>query len=325
MISESNPNQNKGVITNNYLKNPTTKGSLSTIQFKINGIKKLNSTENSSQSKHFNKRDSNVLTSSFSKKKNFFPYYSSLSKHQLKERYKHIEILIVIFDIAAFIIDLIIICILYWNHFRFNKNGYKLFKSDNTIRLTCLLVSGVIIAIKVVRNLFLIKRKKVIEYILKLRTKIPKKKINIISLTAEIVTHLIQPYPYVDHCFKFSLLGVKIIYSADIILLCLSLFRMYTFIHLLNSCSMFFSLRSFRIYDFLHVKSYTGFLYRAELKYNSFGTIALIFTFILVITSFVFKIFEFYQVKPSQSDFGNYSNSFWYLLVTMLGSKFLIF
>lgn len=328
MISENNSNQAKDVKTNNYLRNHSTKGTISGFHLKINDIKKLNLTECSSQSKHFNKRDSNVLASSFFKKKNntpYIPYYSSLSKEQLKSIYKFNELIILVLDVGAFVIDLVIICIFYWNHFLFNKNGYKLSKSDNIIRLICLVVSGLIIAIKVVRKIFLIKRKKAIEYILKLRIKPPKKSINLIALSVEIITHLIQPYPYVEYCFKFSLLGVKMIYSIDMILFCLSLFRIYTFNHLLSSCSMFFSLRSFRIYDFLQVKSYTCFLYRTELKYNSFGTIGLIFTFFLIIASFVFKVFEYYQVKPSQSDFGNYSNSFWYLLVTMLGSKMLLF
>lgn len=59
------------------------------------------------------------------------------------------------------------------------------------------------------------KKRKQIEYVLKLRAKVPKSSFNYVYLLLEIITHLIQPLPYIDQTFKFTLLGIKITYSVD--------------------------------------------------------------------------------------------------------------
>ena len=148
----------------------------------------------------------------------YFPQYSVLDKDSLKEKYHAIDITITLTDGLSFILDVIIIVCLYVNHFQYNKNKYSLSKKDNIIRIKCLVLSVVVLIMKVIRRVILIKKRKQIEYVLKLRTKVPKPSVNYCYLFLEIITHLIQPLPYVAQHFKFSLLDVKITYSADLFL-----------------------------------------------------------------------------------------------------------
>ena len=53
-----------------------------------------------------------------------------------------------------------------------------------------------------------------------------------------------------------------------------------------------------------------GHFYRTNLKSNSFITLALIFSIIVLACSYIFKIFANFQKDEKSTDFGNFFNCF---------------
>ena len=322
MLSSHN-NSSNDVRRNNYTqhrqKKKSSKSSFTTIQLKVPSLKNKYSIEASTIKRSFGTSRDCIP----SPKKNYFPHYSILPKEILAKSYHINEITLLTTDAIAFALDLIVLIMLFVNHFEFNHNGYSLRRGDNVQRIICLVFTVIVIVLKVFRRFVWVRRKKEMEYVLKLRTKVPKLKIKWNNFTYEIVTHILQPYPYVDNIFTFRVLGLNMIYSADIFLFFFSLFRLYTGYHLISSFSQFFSTRSIRIYSLLHVKKLYSFYYRAELQYHPYKTISSIFVIVLLLSTALLVIFEFYQTNSEESEFGHLANSFWYIFVTMVGSKLL--
>ena len=73
---------------------------------------------------------------------NHFPYlnkqYGQLEPNEIKQFYKKFNKIILYIDIFSFLADFFIVTALYFNHFEYNKHGYKTNHSDNILRFICL-------------------------------------------------------------------------------------------------------------------------------------------------------------------------------------------
>ena len=138
--------------------------------------------------------------------------YGQLDPNDIKTFYKKINNIILYIDIFSFLADFIVVAALYFNHFEYNKHGYKTNKSDNVLRFICLIISILIALSLIVRNIFY-KQFQNIKFMLSLRAKVPSQRTKYIKLIAEIIVHLIQPYPYLSCNFTLEILGNDVTYS----------------------------------------------------------------------------------------------------------------
>ena len=235
-----------------------------------------------------------------------------MSPNEIKLLYKKFGNIILWIDIFSFIADLTVVTWLYFNHFNYNKNGYKTIKNDNIIRIICLILSfGVVIALIIRYRVYL--QYQNVKYMLSLKASIPIQKISFIKLSLESISHIIQPYPFLSCNFKINSLGVDVTYSLDMILFTLSIFRLYVIFKLIKVYNTYTNSRGQKINSFFGNKNHWMFLYRTNLKANGFKTLFLIFLIIILVGSYTFKIFENYQTDEESSDFGNFFNCLWFI------------
>jgi hypothetical protein len=239
-------------------------------------------------------------------------YYGQMSPNEIKLLYKKFGNIILWIDIFSFIADLTVVTWLYFNHFNYNKNGYKTIKKDNIIRIICLILSfGVVVALIIRYRVYL--QYQNVKYMLSLKASIPIQKISFIKLSLESISHIIQPYPFLSCNFKINSLGVDVTYSLDMILFTLSIFRLYVIFKLIKVYNTYTNSRGQKINSFFGNKNHWMFLYRTNLKANGFKTLFLIFLIIILVGSYTFKIFENYQTDEESSDFGNFFNCLWFI------------
>ena len=223
--------------------------------------------------------------------------------------------MILYLDIFSFISDISVVTALYFNHFEYNKHGYKTNHSDNILRFVCLIISVLVVFSLIIRYI-LYKQFQNIKFMLSLRAKVPNQKTKYIKLGAEILVHLIQPYPYLSCNFTIEILGNDVTYSLDMILFSLSIIRLYVIFKIIRVYNLYTNSRSQKINSFFGNDNIWTFLYRTNLKSNSFITLALIFSIIVLAGSYIFKVFENYQLDENSSDFGNFFNCLWFIAQT---------
>ena len=108
----------------------------------------------------------------------------SFFREEIKVLYKKFGNIILYIDVFSFVADLIVVTWLYFNHFDYNKNGYKPKKRDNIIRIICLLLSlGVIIALCIRYRIYV--QFQNVKYMLSLKATIPNQKITFSKLSLE--------------------------------------------------------------------------------------------------------------------------------------------
>ena len=241
--------------------------------------------------------------------------YGQLEPNDIKQFYKKINNIILYIDIFSFIADFFVVTALYFNHFDYNKHGYKTNKSDNILRFICLFISISIVLSLIIRYVFY-KQFQNIKFMLSLRAKVPSQKTKYIKLLAEIIVHLIQPYPYLSCNFSLEILGYDVTYSLDMILFSLSIIRLYVIFKIIKVYNLYTNSRSQKINLFFGNKNIWTFLYRTNLKSNSFTTLALIFSILVLAGSYLFKVYENYQQDEDSSDFGNFFNCLWFIAQT---------
>ena len=250
---------------------------------------------------------------------NHFPYlnkqYGQLEPNEIKQFYKKFNKIILYIDIFSFLADFFIVTTLYFNHFDYNKHGYKTNHSDNILRFICLIISVLVVFSLIIRYI-LYKQFQNIKFMLSLRAKVPNQKTKYIKLGAEILVHLIQPYPYLSCNFTIEILGNDVTYSLDMILFSLSIIRLYVIFKIIRVYNLYTNSRSQKINSFFGNDNIWTFLYRTNLKSNSFITLALIFSIIVLAGSYIFKVFENYQKDEKSSDFGNFFNCLWFIAQT---------
>ena len=155
-----------------------------------------------------------------------------------------------------------------------------------------------------------------------LKASVPSQRIKILRLSSEILCHIIQPYPYLSCNFEIEILGNNITYSLDMILFSLSIIRLYVLFKIIRVYNPYTSTHSQKINQFFGNKNIWTFLYRTNLKSNSFKTLALIFSIILLAGSYLFKVYENYQKDEKSSDFGNFFNCLWFIAQTNVNLGF---
>ena len=235
-----------------------------------------------------------------------------MTSDEIKVLYKKFGNIILFIDIFSFVADLIVVTWLYFNHFDYNKNGYKPEKKDNIIRIICLALSlGVIIALCIRYKIYV--QYQNVKFMLSLKATIPNQKISFLKLSLESICHAIQPYPYLACNFEINSLGVNVTYSLDMILFTLSIFRLYVIFKVFKVYNTYTNSRGQKINTFFGNSNQWMFLYRTNLKANGFKTLALIFLIIILAGSYTFKIFENYQQDEETSDFGNFFNCLWFI------------
>ena len=241
--------------------------------------------------------------------------YGQLEPNEIKSFYKKINNIILYIDIFSFLADFFVVTTLYFNHFEYNKHGYKTNKSDNILRFICLILS-ILVVISLIIRYFFYKQFQNIKFMLSLRAKVPSQKTKYIKLLAEIIVHLIQPYPYLSCNFSLEILGYDVTYSLDMILFSLSIIRLYVIFKIIKVYNLYTNSRSQKINLFFGNNNIWTFLYRTNLKSNSFITLALIFSILVLAGSYIFKVFENYQLDENSSDFGNFFNCLWFIAQT---------
>ena len=224
-------------------------------------------------------------------------------------------------DIFSFIADFSVVTTLYFNHFEYNKHGYKSNNSDNILRFICLGIS-ILVVFSILIRYRIYKEYKNIKFMMSLKASVPSQRIKILRLSSEILCHIIQPYPYLSCNFEIEILGNNITYSLDMILFSLSIIRLYVLFKIIRVYNSYTNTRSQKINQFFGNKNIWTFLYRTNLKSNSFKTLALIFSIILLAGSYLFKVYENYQKDEKSSDFGNFFNCLWFIAQTNLNLGF---
>ena len=218
-------------------------------------------------------------------------------------------------DVFSFIADFSVVTALYFNHFEYNKHGYKPNNSDNFLRFICLGISMLVVFSLIIRYK-VYKEYKNVKYMMSLKASVPSQRIKKLRFTLEILCHIIQPYPYLSCNFEIEILGNNITYSLDMILFSLSIIRLYVLFKIIRVYNPYTNTRSQKINQFFGNKNIWTFLYRTNLKSNSFKTLALIFSIIVLTGAYLFKVYENYQQDEKSSDFGNFFNCLWFIVQT---------
>ena len=235
---------------------------------------------------------------------------------EAKYYYKMYNKYILLLDVFCFVSDLIIVTWLYFNHFEYNSHGYRNNYCDNIQKLMCMMLSGLVIVSIILRYVYKQKMNN-IKYILSLKGTIPSQHIKFKPMLYEIIIHCLQPYPNVNVNFGSVILGIYVTYSLDMILFALSLLRLYVVLKVIKYWNTYTNSRGQKIFEFFGNQRIWLFLYRTNLKINSFVTLVTIFILFLMLSAYLFKVFENYQILEANSPFGNIWNCFWFILQTM--------
>lgn len=247
---------------------------------------------------------------------NLFIFFEKKTPDDIKLLYKKFRLRLLLIDIFNTIADLIVVTWLYFNHFEYNKHGYKPNRSDNIQRGICLAIS-VLVIISIIFRYFTKKSFQNIKYLLSMRGTLPPQNIKILFLIIEIFIHCIQPYPGVKYNFSMIILGSYVTYSLDMILFSLSLIRLYVVLKVIKVWNTYTNSRGHKIFAFFGNKEIWFYLYRTNLKNMGFITVSCIFIIISFVCGYIFKVFENYQKFENQSIFGSIWNCLWFLLQTM--------
>jgi hypothetical protein len=133
----------------------------------------------------------------------------------------------------------------------------------------------------------------------------------------EFITHLIQPYPYLNYYWKTG----EVMYSINSILFSLCILRLYVCIKVLKYWDLYASDKSKRVHKFFNNDNINVFLYKANLKTRGFFTLVLIVVVCIYLSALILKVYEDFDPN-THSKFNDLLNCLWYLIVTMTTSIF---
>ena len=126
-------------------------------------------------------------------KPHFKELFCELTEKVIKEKYKSNSTQRLIIDCIICLIDLVVVGLLYFSHFTYNKNNYSLTSEVNTERLISLLLSLLVIIFLLYRY-YLKRNVQYFKYLLCLRSSIPSERLKYESMLVEMIIHLIQPF-----------------------------------------------------------------------------------------------------------------------------------
>lgn len=254
----------------------------------------------------------------------------------LLKRYNLYELFIFTIDIIVVIFDLVIIFVLYYDHFAYVENNYLLTNTNNIIRKSLLALTMLNAGLLTIRYVLKIKVERVWNELNHLDDT-PKLEINcmsskknkkyIIYLIIEILIHIIQPYPYVNIEFHLVVIRKNVIYTLNAILFIFCLTRVYLIYKIIRYWNIYSSRRAknyMRLYclNSEDNKKYGTFLFliRSNLEFRGFLCLIFISASTVFLYSLIFKVTE-YTIYDVTNPFHTMYNSLWYVFQTVARSK----
>ena len=260
------------------------------------------------------KRDEILIKEVSSIKTNFIHQLQNASYGNIVILFQKNRIYIKTINVIVFIIDFVVCFLLIVSYNLFINNNMELNKKINTFRLFSGFLS-IINCFLVVIRLFVLKKIRLIKYVLNIRLTYPPRHLNYFKIFTEIFIHLLFPYPYFSFKMMKKLNDCNIIYSSDMFLFILGFFRLYT-------CSRLFLLtldfRSIRVWKLFNNKKIFIFKFRYLIQTHPILTNIILIVLFLFIATFFFQIFE--NIEQNQKL--NFYNTFWLLSQTILNCGF---
>ena len=249
-------------------------------------------------------------------------FFANLSLDYKKKLLNRIRYILFVIDVTIILLSGVICTVLYLNHFDLVKKNYKMTSSNNKIKIACLLGSFIQITLLILRDTN-IRARENIKFFLNYSNKPSINSIVTKTLVAEIIFHILQPYPYLHFDFEIIVMGKKIKYSIDMLLYLLCVSRFYYLYLSINQRTIFSSERSKRIIKFLNSGKTIIVNFKAILKYYGLSSIFLLFLFMTYLWSLIFKVLEDFDLERYKQ-YNEIVNALWYIINTITTSKFFI-
>lgn len=244
-----------------------------------------------------------------------FEKYKEMSIVDLHKEIKILRTYLVVEDVVIAIAGLIVVTVLYFEHFEYLKN-YDITNAGQILRIICLIISILTCILIAKRNSSYFKFEN-LKYICLVNNR--KNEDNYLKNTIlEIVVHLIQPYPYLSYDWKMDILGNDITYNINMFLFLFSMLRIYSIFMAFKIWNYYSSEQSLRLLRFLKYKYQNLFFLKSTIYDHSYLAIFIIFCITLYIFALIFKIIENTDSKE-RYNFDNFYNCIWFLVSTMTG------
>jgi hypothetical protein len=127
-----------------------------------------------------------------------------------------------------------------------------------------------------------------------------------------------MPYPFTNYNWRLIILGNEVRYSINTFLVACATFRSYVLMKLIKHINLYSTDQARRIATFFNIQRFHIFLYRSNMTYRGFLTMLFLFTFIVYLTTVVFKLLENFEANTS---FSFTENNLWFLITTMTTGK----
>jgi hypothetical protein len=244
-------------------------------------------------------------------------HFSFLEKKSPKELFyllRNTERNLFLLDLNIFIIDLLLIVLMYINIIFQRNKDHSLTLVSNILRIAFIFISlGVIAIIIFRRNIHA--NYKMIEYLLRIKTKYPRGQKKNKILIFEICIHCINLIPFYSPMITFKYNGIKNSFCLDIPICLIATLRLYSISRLYCSILQYYQgsinrlIKRFQIYNMLL------FYIKKSIISNPLITLFILFWIICVFTFFVFGIMECHISSDSNQLCKEFSlsNSFWFI------------
>ena len=244
-------------------------------------------------------------------------HFSFLEKKSSKELFyllRNTEKKLFLLDLGVFIIDFLLIVLMYINIIVQRNKDHSLTLVSNILRITYIFISlGVIVIIIFRRTIHL--NYKMIEYLLRIKTKYPRGRKKKKILIFEICVHCINLIPFYSPMISFRFNGIKNSFCMDIPICLIATLRLYSISRLYFSILQYYQgninrlIKRFQIYNMLL------FYIKKSIISNPLITLFILFWIICVFTFFVFGIMECHISSDSNQLCKEFSpsNSFWFM------------
>lgn len=248
-----------------------------------------------------------------------FSKYENMNLEEIKRKYNQLRLYMRIIDILIALLDIIIITVLYFEHFTYLEN-LKITDEGNIMRIVCISISIIVSLLLIIRSNIKINVEH-LKYVLSYHHFIILENKILIVLMIEIFIHLIQPYPFLFFDWDMIILGNQVKYNINMILFSLSILRLYTLLKAIKYWNYYSSEKSVRLLKLYKNKFIDVFLYKVIIKENSYIALCILFAFIFYLSSLIFKVLENYNYHEKYL-FSSIYNCFWYLISTMTSTGY---
>lgn len=276
--------------------------------------KSLNSEDNAKAFALVKSRLNNV-----SKLEDNYESFMTLTIYDLQQKMLFYNKLLICFDLSIAILDLIVVTMLYFEHFNYIQK-LEITEEGNIQRWICFglsILASILIGIRFNFN----RKYETLKYVLNYNSYLYNSNFSVTAIIVEIVFHLIQPYPNVEYHWNMNILGKGVVYNINMILFLISMLRLYTLIKTIKYWNYYSSEKSLRLLKFYKNSYINVFVYKVIIMVHSYVAILILFCAILYVASLIFKVVENYDPADVYY-FGNFYNCIWYLISTMTGTGY---